>query len=139
MPLGPTKMELLPRRWTTVNRTILRPVTAITIFLPMDVLRNSINSLPLCGDVMLIEMKRQKTMVWRSGETPRPGSTATASHCASFLVGVGVLLCSQTFGILNVVIGNCKAFCIQHTPLSSHFYENILITISSYLILSNQP
>ena len=36
MPSGPAKMVEFPSRWTTTNRTMHRPVTATTAFLPIE-------------------------------------------------------------------------------------------------------
>src|SRR3990172_925127 len=36
MPSGPAKIVEFPSRWTTTNRTMDRPVTATTAFLPIE-------------------------------------------------------------------------------------------------------
>ena len=46
MPLAPAKMLQLPSMWPTTNRTISRPVIAITTFLPIESESSRMSSFP---------------------------------------------------------------------------------------------
>src|SRR5512133_614812 len=78
MPFGPAKMERFPSRCPTTNRTMSRPVTAITAFLPIESENSRIEGIPFFVDVQPP----------RGGDASRNGDARAERHDAVTRTGL---------------------------------------------------